>query len=281
MLDPELGDLSSVVQRALVEDLHAGDVTSVATVPPHAHALADLVAKQPLRVCGLPVVRAVFGAIDEAITVDERVCDGKDVDVGTVVAIVEGPARSVLAGERTALNFMQRLSGVATITRGFVGAVQGRCRITDTRKTTPGLRTLQRYAVRCGGGHNHRNDLGSGILIKENHIICAGSIAAAVVAARGQAPHPLRVQCEVQNSDELREAIDAGADAVLLDNMDDEQIRRAVEIADHRVFVEASGGIDRERAGVVAAFGVDAISVGMLTHSAGAADLSLLVRVDA
>ena len=280
MLDPELGDLSKVVRRALVEDLHAGDVTSVATVPPHARAVADLMAKESLRVCGVPVARAVFGAVDESITFDERLADGTDVEAGAVVAVVEGPARSVLAAERTALNFMQRLSGVATQTQAFVAVTQGRCRVTDTRKTTPGLRTLQRYAVRCGGGHNHRNDLGSGILIKENHVRCAGGIASAVTAARGQAPHPLRVQCEVQNAAELREAIEAGVDAVLLDNMSDDEIREAVAIAEHRVFVEASGGVDQERAGRIAALGVDAISVGWITHSARAADLSLLVRVD-
>jgi nicotinate-nucleotide pyrophosphorylase (carboxylating) len=198
-----------------------------------------------------------------------------------VVARVTGNARALLSAERTALNLVQRMSGVATLTRRFVDAAAGRCRITDTRKTTPGLRALQRYAVRCGGGHNHRNDLGSGVLIKENHIRCAGGVGPAITAARALAPHTMRVECEVTDLDELRQALDAAADVVLLDNMDDAQVQRAMEVVAGRATVEVSGNMSLPRVPRLAELGVDVISVGALTHSAPAADLSLQIDTGA
>jgi nicotinate-nucleotide pyrophosphorylase (carboxylating) len=235
-----------------------------------------VVAKAPLTLAGLEVARRTFLRLDPGASWVAHHADGDAVTPGTDLAHVDGNARWLLAAERTALNFLQRLSGTATLTRRFVDAAAGRCRIVDTRKTTPGLRALQRWAVRCGGGHNHRNDLGAGVLIKENHIRACGSVAAAIRAAHDHAPHPLRIECEVTTLAELRQALDAGADAVLLDNMTDDQVREAVGIVAGRAIVEASGSVDLARVATLAEAGVDVISVGALTHSAPAADVSLL-----
>lgn len=272
----ELGGVLEIIDRALAEDLASGDVTSRVSVPAETQARARLVAKAPLVTAGLGVAAAVFRRVDPSAQVELVVADGERVEPGTIVARVRGSARSLLAAERTALNLLQRMSGVATQTRSFVDAVDGRARITDTRKTMPGLRALDRYAVRCGGGHNHRNDLGAGVLIKENHIRAAGGIRAAIEGAKRDAPHTLRVECEVTDEDELREALAAGAEIVMLDNMDDAAIVRAVGIVDGRALIEVSGGISCERAAAVAGLGVDLISVGKLTHSVTAADISLL-----
>lgn len=277
----ELGDLDAVIRTALAEDLAEGDVTSRTTVPETLGASARIVAKQDLVMAGGEVFGRTFELIDPDVRVETLVADGQRASAGDVLVRLYGNARSLLAGERTALNFLQRLCGTATLTRRFVDAAAGRCRITDTRKTTPGLRMLQRYAVRCGGGVNHRNDLGSGVLIKENHIRCAGGVDAAVRAARDGAPHSLRVECEVTTLDELAEAIAAGADAALLDNMDDDALREAVRLADGRLLLEASGGMTLARVATAAASGVDLISVGALTHSAPAADISMLFEEDA
>ncbi len=275
--DPaELGDVSAIIDRALAEDLASGDVTSRVAVPAEAISRARLVAKAPLVLSGLTVAAAVFHRVDPSTSIELIVGDGERVPEGTIVARVRGRARSLLAAERTALNLLQRMSGVATQTRRFVDAVAGRCRITDTRKTMPGLRSLDRYAVRCGGGHNHRNDLGAGVLIKENHIRAAGGISAAIRAAKENAPHTLRIECEVTDMQELGQALDAGADVVMLDNMDDAAVAEAVAITGGRALVEVSGGISRERVEVLAALGIDLISVGKLTHSVMAADISLL-----
>jgi len=275
--DPaELGDAGEIIDRALAEDLASGDVTSRVAVPAEAMARARLVTKAPLVLSGLPVAAAVFHRVDPSTWIELVACDGERVPEGTIVARVRGRARSLLAAERTALNLLQRMSGVATLTRRFVDAVGGRCRITDTRKTMPGLRSLDRYAVRCGGGHNHRNDLGAGILIKENHIRAAGGIMAAITAAKERAPHTLRIECEVTDMKELSEALDAGADVVMLDNMDDAAVAEAVTITSGRALVEVSGGISCERVEALATLGIDLISVGKLTHSAAAADISLL-----
>jgi len=279
--DPaELGEaIDKIIDRALAEDLASGDVTSRVAVPADARARARLVAKAPIVLAGLGVATAVFRRVDPATSIELVADDGDRVPSGTIIARVRGRARALLAAERTALNLLQRMSGVATLTRSFVEvveAVDGRCRITDTRKTMPGLRPLDRYAVRCGGGHNHRNDLAAGVLIKENHIRSAGGIRAAISAAQRNAPHTLKIECEVTTHDELREALDAGADIVMLDNMDDAAVREAVAITDGRAIVEVSGGISRERAAAVAQLGVDVISVGKLTHSVPAADISLL-----
>ena len=272
----ELGPLTALIDLALAEDLASGDVTARVTVPADASARAHLIAKQPLIACGLPVAARVFRRVDPAVRFEVMADEGERVEAGGLLARVEGPAHALLAAERTALNLLQRMSGVATLTRAHVDAAAGRCKITDTRKTMPGLRALDRYAVRCGGGHNHRNDLGAGVLIKENHIRAAGGITAAVSAARRHAPHTLRVECEVTDLDELREALDAGADAILLDNMDDHAVAEAARITAKRALLEVSGGVSLARIGALAGLGIDLISVGRLTHSAPAADVSLL-----
>ncbi len=276
MWNVDLGDVDGVIERALAEDLHGGDITTNATVSPDLKVVARMVAKAPLVVCGLYVAGRVFSRLDGTLRLAGRVTEGSRVRPGEELGVIEGNARSILAGERTALNLLQHLSGVATITRAYVDAAAGKARICDTRKTTPGLRRLERYAVRCGGGHNHRNDLGAGVLIKENHIRCAGGVDAAVRAARKRAPHPLRVECEVTDFAELDAALAAGAEVVLLDNMDDERVAAAVQRVGRRAIVEVSGGVTLERVPRLAAAGVDVISVGALTHSAPAADISML-----
>jgi nicotinate-nucleotide pyrophosphorylase (carboxylating) len=279
MWDPNLGDVDGVIERALAEDLATTDITTMATVPAKSRAHAELWAKAPMTLCGLPVFARVFRRLDPRAAVHVLVDEGAAVGPHTRVAEVEGDARAVLAAERTALNLVQRMSGVATATRAYVEAAAGRCRITDTRKTTPGLRALERYAVRCGGGHNHRNDLGSGVLIKENHIRCAGGITAAISSVRTAAPHGMRIECEVTSLEELREALEAEVDAVLLDNMSDDEVRQAVELVKRRAIIEVSGGVTLDRISSLASLGIDLISVGAITHSAPAADLSLLLRV--
>ena len=281
MPGPDLTIIDEAISRALHEDLGGGDVTAAACVPADARARGRIVAKSTLTLSGMTVAARTFARVDPATRWEALAADGDSVQPGTVVARIEGNARALLAAERTALNFLQRLSGTATLTRRFADAAGGKCRIVDTRKTTPGLRALQRWAVRCGGGHNHRNDLGSGVLIKENHIRACGSVAAAVKAAAAHAPHPLRIECEVTTLAELDEALAAGADAVLLDNMDDAQVREAVARVGGKAIVEASGSVDLARVATLAQAGVDVISVGALTHSAPAADLSLLFDTDA
>jgi nicotinate-nucleotide pyrophosphorylase (carboxylating) len=271
--------VEAIVSNALMEDLASGDVTARVTVPEGTTARARMVAKAPLVVAGLAVARSVFERVDAGITVSLTVQDGEAVARGTILMTLVGDARALLAGERTALNLLQRMCGVATLTRAYVDAAGGKCRITDTRKTMPGLRALDRYAVRCGGGVNHRNDLGAGVLIKENHIRAAGGVTAAVSRACQRAPHTLRVECEVTTLDELREALAAGAGAVLLDNMDDDTVREAVEIAAGRAIVEVSGGVGLERIAALAGLGIDLISVGKLTHSVPASDISLLFEL--
>jgi len=276
----EIGsDVLGIVERALVEDLASGDVTARVTVPAGTLSRARMVAKQQLVVAGMAVARAVFLRVDPSISVEVAVVDGTTIETKTVMMTLAGDSRALLAGERTALNLLQRMCGVATLTRGYVDAAGGKCRICDTRKTMPGLRALDRYAVRCGGGHNHRNDLGAGVLIKENHIRAAGGVTAAVTRARQQAPHTLRIECEVTTLDELREALRAGAGAVLLDNMDDAMVREAVAIVNGKAVVEVSGGVGRLRVAALAELGIDIISVGKLTHSAPAADISLLFEL--
>jgi nicotinate-nucleotide pyrophosphorylase (carboxylating) len=281
----ELGDVDRIIAVALAEDLAVGDMTSRLTVPANAVARARIIAKQTLVVCGGPLVVGTFARVDPSVAVELRVRDGERVEPGTEIVALAGRARSLLAGERTALNLLGRASAVATLTACYVEAAGPSLRVVDTRKTMPGLRALDRYAVRCGGGHNHRNDLGTGVLIKENHIRCAGSVTAAVTAACAHAPHPARVQCEVETLAQVREAIVAGADALLLDNMSDEMLREAVAIVrgkgERKVLLEVSGGITLERLPRLAAMGLDLVSVGALTHSAPSVDLSLLFDVDA
>lgn len=270
-----------LVAAALDEDLRDGDRTTLWTVPAGTSASARIVAKAPGVLAGVEVAREVFRQVDDRLSFRAEAEDGAAVEPGQVVVRLEGPASAVLSGERVALNFLQRLSGVATLTRAYVERVAGTgARILDTRKTTPGLRNLEKAAVRAGGGTNHRTGLFDMVLIKENHVTAAGGISAAVAAVRGRNAERLRVEVEVRDLSELREALVAGVDVVLLDNMDPDRLREAVAVAremDPEVQLEASGGIDLSTVREVALTGVDLISVGALTHSVTALDLSLLI----
>lgn len=269
--------ISTLIDLALAEDIGPGDATSEAVLPLDLRLRAHIVAKQAGVIAGLPVAEAVFRRVDPSVCFTPRVRDGARVEAGTVLAEVEGAARSLLAAERTALNFLQRLSGIATLTRRFVDAVAGtRAVILDTRKTHPGYRVLEKYAVRMGGGQNHRMGLYDMILIKDNHIAAAGSITEAVRRARAAYPD-LPLEVEVKNVDELQEALELPVDRIMLDNFDLEAIRAAVRVAAGQVPLEASGGVTLERVAALAATGVDYISVGALTHSAPALDISMEV----
>ncbi|MDB4943507.1 MAG: Quinolinate phosphoribosyltransferase [Labilithrix sp.] len=269
--------VDDVLVRALAEDLGAGDVTTDACVPQEKQANAAGVARTALVTCGIPLAGRIFGLVDPGLRFAATVSEAAAVDPGTTLWTVAGSARSILKGERVALNFVQRMSGIATATRRYVDAVPdgSKTRIADTRKTTPGLRVFERYAVRCGGGHNHRNDLGSAVLIKDNHIVAAGGIRPAIEAARAWAPHTSRIECEVDSLDQLEEALAARADIVLLDNMDTATVEEAVRRTRGRALLEASGGITLARVTDLARAGVDVISVGALTHSTPAADIGL------
>jgi nicotinate-nucleotide pyrophosphorylase (carboxylating) len=271
------GTLERIVGLALDEDTARGDLTTEACIAREATGAAKIRARESLVVAGGPVAVEVYRQVDPDVRVDVRIEDGTRAEAGDVVATVEGRARSLLIGERVALNFMQRLSGVATLTRSYVDALPdgAQTRITDTRKTTPGLRALERYAVRCGGGHNHRDDLGSAVLIKDNHIAASGGVRSAIARARAHAPHTSRIECEVDSLDQLDEALGAGADVVLLDNFDDERVAAASRRVAGHAIVEVSGGITLARIAALGALGVDVISVGALTHSARAVDLGL------
>jgi nicotinate-nucleotide pyrophosphorylase (carboxylating) len=295
--------VSDLVQRALAEDVGSGDATVLATIPASAMGHAHILAKQDTVVAGLPLAKAVFRALDPAMQIEFRAQDGDRVAKGNDLLHLDGTARAILTGERTALNFLAHLSGIATLTQRFVERLSGtNCRIRDTRKTTPGLRLLEKYAVKMGGGTNHRIGLYDAVLLKENHIALAGGVQqvlaqahaytalharpAAMTAYEEVEPPsrtlgmPLPVQIEVRNLDELRQAIEAGADSVLLDNMSVAEARAAVELTRNlraSVLVEISGGITLENARPYAETGADFLSSGLLTHSAPAADLSLLV----
>ncbi len=270
----------AAVERALAEDLGWGDVTTESLIPPDLRAEGRIVAREAGVVAGLPVVELVFATLDPQVQVEPCLDEGARIEAGAVVCRLRGPARSLLTGERTALNFLQRLSGIATLTARMVAAVQGLpVRIVDTRKTTPGLRALEKYAVRVGGGHNHRQNLSDGVLIKDNHLAalagCGQGLAEAVRLARERAPHTLRVEVECETLDQVRAALAAGADIILLDNMPLPLLREAVRLIQGRALVEASGGITLETVRAVAETGVDLISVGALTHAARALDFSL------
>ena len=269
--------VDAVVVRALEEDLGAGDVTTEACVPPEARAVAHGVARKEVVACGAAVAARVFAQLDAELSFIAHVAEGERVPAGTRLWTVSGPARAILVGERVALNLVQRMCGIATATRRYVDALPpgSKTRITDTRKTTPGLRHLEPYAVRRGGGHNHRNDLGSAVLIKDNHIVAAGGVAVAIGRARARAPHTSKIECEVDSLEQLDEALAAGADIVLLDNMGTDTVEEAVRRTRGRALLEASGGITLERVADLARAGVDAISVGALTHSTPAADIGL------
>jgi nicotinate-nucleotide pyrophosphorylase (carboxylating) len=265
-----------LISLALEEDLGRGDVTTEAVVPAGLEASAYALAKEPLVLFGLDVCARVFERVDPAVRFVRHRRDGELLAVGDRPFEVHGTAAALLAGERTALNFLQRLSGVATQARRYQEACAGtRARVVDTRKTTPGWRALEKAAVAAGGAHNHRADLASGILIKDNHIVAAGGVGKAVRAARARAPHPLRIEVEVKDLAELDQALEAGAEIVLLDNMDDALCEKAVARVAGRAIIEVSGGITLPRIERLARMGVDLISAGALTHSARAVDLSL------
>lgn len=269
-------DAERAIAQALAEDVGSGDITSIATVPESVLGRAVFQAKDTGVLCGIPVLQRVYAQIDPRVELEVLVEEGSPLTPGTRVAIVHGPARSLLTGERVALNFLQHLSAIATRTAGFVKLLEGTStHIIDTRKTVPGLRALAKYAVRVGGGHNHRFGLYDGVLIKDNHIQAAGGIRPAVARAREVAPHMLRVEVETESLEQVREALDAGADVILLDNMDLETRRQAVALCRGRALTEASGGINEQTIRAIAETGVDLISVGALTHSVTALDISL------
>ena len=273
------GAWQALVDLALAEDIGAGDITSLATVPAEASAEGTMLVKQPGVISGLSAASYVFERVDPAISFRPRCEDGTHLDAGEVLADLSGPARSVLAGERVALNLLQRLSGVATLTARYVEAVSGtHATIVDTRKTTPGLRVLEKAAVRHGGGQNHRFGLSDGVLIKDNHLAAIGGpdrVTRAVQAARRHAPHTTKIEVEVTTLAETEEALAAGADIIMLDNMSESEMAGAVRVVAGRALLEASGGVRLETVRNIAETGVDLISVGALTHSAPALDISL------
>jgi nicotinate-nucleotide pyrophosphorylase (carboxylating) len=272
--DPR-GALRDVVRRALEEDDAGNDVTTHAAVPADSKGRARLVAREACVLAGMDAFAATFTEFDPSVAVVILTPDGEHVRARGTIATVEGSLRSILTAERTALNFAQRLSGIATLTRAFVDA-SGGAEIRDTRKTTPGLRALEKAAVRAGGGTSHRSSLGEAILIKDNHIVAAGGVGAAVGSARADAVH---VEVECDTLEQVQEALEAGADEILLDNMDLETLRKAAALVrEHGRRSEASGGVTLETVGAIAKTGIDSISVGALTHSARAIDLSLEVE---
>ena len=273
-------DLADLIDRALDEDLSIGDPTTDILIPPDLTGKAALVSREPGVLAGAEVGLAVFRRVDEELVTSALLKDGAELEAGARIGTVEGRVASILKAERTAVNFVQRMSGIATETSKYVAAVDGcKARIVDTRKTAPGLRMLEKYAVRAGGGHNHRQNLGDGILIKDNHIAALanrGMVLGDVVReAVRKAPHTVRVEVEVEDLEQLGQALEAGAEIVLLDNMDVDLMAQAVVLARGRALTEASGGITLANVREVAATGVDIISVGALTHSASALNISL------
>lgn len=280
-------DIRALIDLALAEDIGTGDITSLATIPADRTATAIMLAKENGVLSGIDVAREVFRTVDPSLEFTALKQNGERMNDRDDIAVIKGNARSILTAERTALNFVQRLSGVATITAEYAAAVAGsNTSIVDTRKTTPGMRLLQKRAVMDGGGRNHRFGLADGVLIKDNHLAAIGGpnrIADAVAAARSRAPHTLKIEVEVTSLDELHQALAAGADIVMLDNMDTPTMARAISIRDasgKAALLEASGGITLERLPELAGIGIDLVSAGALTHSAPSLDISLDIRLD-
>ena len=270
-------NVDNLIEMALEEDVGSGDVTTGSIIPKGQMGRAQITAKKPTVVAGLFLVERILHRLDPAITVSCNVSDGKKVNTGSVLCRMEGPYDVLLTGERTVLNFLQRLCGVATLSHRFARAVRHtQCKVLDTRKTTPGFRSLEKYAVRCAGAHNHRIGLYDAILIKENHIAAAGSIPKAIKKSRKAHPD-LPVEVEVSNIEEMVLAVEYGADIVLLDNMNLGQISKGVQLVGDRVILEVSGGVTLSRVKQIAETGVHRVSVGALTHSAPSADLSMLI----
>jgi nicotinate-nucleotide pyrophosphorylase (carboxylating) len=273
-------DLADLVRRALAEDLGQGDITTAATVPAGRRGRTRITVKEPdgIVFCGGLMIEQVLAQAGGAPVINSLAAEGARLHQGAVAVDLEGDLAGLLRGERTALNFAQLMSGIATLTRRYVDAVKGtRARVIDTRKTHPGLRAIEKYAVRCGGGANHRFGLDSGVLIKENHIAAAGGIPQALERARRVAPHTFRIQIECETLEQVEEAIRSGAGAILLDNMSPADMRRAREMVGEDFLLEASGGVTIDTVRAIAESGVDLISVGALTHSARAVDLSMRI----
>lgn len=280
----ENGDVLASIGEFLAEDIGRGDITTMATVPADTRGVGKFLAKEYFVLCGLDVAEAVFFHLDpDGSEIETTFSEGDEIEEGTVFGTLKGFADVLLVGERTALNLLQRLSGIATMTRQYVKAVEGtRAQIVDTRKTTPGLRILEKYAVTVGGGKNHRMGLDDGVLIKDNHIALAGGITAAVKAAKNSVGHLHKVEVEITNWAQLREAIEAGAEIVMLDNQTPDEAAKLVEMArgmNPAVVIEASGGMDLDRVRSFAEAGVDLISVGRITHSARAVDISFKIQI--
>lgn len=270
--------LDDIIKNALREDIHTGDLTTQAVVPGLRPATARLVAKEEMTIAGIAVAARVFTLLDPSIVFEPCCQDGQLLQKGTIVSKIAGDAAQLLQGERVALNLLQRMSGIATLTARYVAAVAGTgARIVDTRKTTPGLRVLEKYAVRVGGGINHRTGLYDGILIKENHIAAAGGITEAIRRARAYIPHTLKIEIETETIEQVQEALSAGADIIMLDNMDCVTMRHCVELIGKKALVEASGGVNLDTVRAIAETGVDIISIGALTHSPRAMDVSMLL----
>lgn len=274
MINKEI--MEKVIKKALAEDIGTGDITTQCTIPNGNMVSGSLLAKENGVLCGMEVAQTAFKLVDEDILFKAYFRDGDPIKKGDIIAEISGRAASVLTAERTALNFIQHLSGIATRTHEAAQKVKGtKAKIIDTRKTTPGLRVFEKYAVKTGGGSNHRFNLADGILIKDNHIKASGSITAAITAARANAPHTLKIEVEVETMDQIKEALAAGADIIMLDNMDTPAMREAVALINGQALVEASGNMDRKDLYEVASTGVDFISIGALTHSVKALDISL------
>ncbi len=272
-------EIDRIIQNALQEDIGLGDVTTLATIELGTLSRAELVAKEDFVLSGMDVAARVFALLDEQVAFEKLREDGFVVQRGEVLAWLKGDAQVLLQGERVALNLMQRMSGISTHTAQFVKELEGtEAAVVDTRKTTPGLRCLEKYAVRMGGGRNHRTSLYDGVLIKENHIVAAGDIATAVKRSRERAPHTLRVEVETSSLAEVEQALAAGADIIMLDNMDLATMREAVLLIGNRALSEASGGVTLKTVRAIAETGVDYISVGALTHSSRAVDISMLFQ---
>jgi len=266
------------IETALAEDIGSGDITTDSLVPRGKTGTAEIIAKQPLILAGLDVAVQVFKTLDPDLNIKARCTDGDTLDTGAGILSLAGNLRSLLYGERTALNFLQRLSGIATHVRPYVEAVQAHpARLVDTRKTTPGWRMLEKYAVRIGGAANHRMGLYDGVLIKDNHIAACGSITTAVARVRDRTSHLVKIEVEASTLEEVDEALQAGADVIMLDNMDLDQIRKAVERINRQAIVEISGNVSLEKLPLLAATGVDIISVGALTHQARSVDISMRI----
>lgn len=272
--------IDKIVLNALEEDMPYGDVTTDNLIPENDVTEAKFIAKAEGVIAGMPVATRVFELIDNRISIEIFKNDGDKVVKGDIIAILRGPTAGILKGERTALNLMQRLSGIATRTSAFAELVKDyKVSVVDTRKTTPGLRYLEKYAVRCGGGRNHRYSLSDAVMLKDNHIAAGGGIIPAVEKVRANIPHTVKIEVEVEDMEMVREAVEAGADIIMLDNMNEAAMAEAVKYIDGRALVEASGDVTEERIRAIAETGVDIISIGRITHSVKALDISLRFKV--